>query len=197
MRKLLNKIKKLKQSPIKKIIDARIKQFKAPKSNRELFSELCFCLLTANFQAEKCIEIQSKLNSKFLTLSQSKLAQELRKFGHRFPNTRAKYICEARKYKSSLKGKSRDWLVKNIKGLGYKEASHFLRNVGHLNYAIIDFHILNLLARYKVIQCPKNLTPKKYLQIENKLREIANKTNLSLGELDLYLWHLETGKVLK
>ena len=34
-------------------------------------------------------------------------------------------------------------------------------------------------------------------QIENILRQIATKTNLSLGELDLYLWYKETGKVLK
>jgi len=37
----------------------------------------------------------------------------------------------------------------------------------------------------------------KYLEIENLLREIAKETNLHLGELDLYLWYMETGKVLK
>ncbi|GAJ17855.1 unnamed protein product, partial [marine sediment metagenome] len=31
--------------------------------------------------------------------------------------------------------KLREWVVKNFKGLGYKEASHFLRNIGYKNFA--------------------------------------------------------------
>ena len=91
----------------------------------------------------------------------------------------------------------REWLVKNIKGLGYKEASHFLRNIGFDDYAIIDFHIVDLLVKYNIIQKPKSLTKQKYLEIEEKLRKIAKKTNLTLAELDLYLWYMETGKILK
>jgi N-glycosylase/DNA lyase len=37
----------------------------------------------------------------------------------------------------------------------------------------------------------------KYLEIENFLMKIAKKLNLSLAELDLYLWYIETGKILK
>ena len=91
----------------------------------------------------------------------------------------------------------RDWIVKNVKGIGYKESSHFLRNIGFDNYAIIDFHIIDLLINHNLIKKPKYLTKKKYLEIENLLREIARKTDLTLAELDLYLWYLETGKILK
>ena len=93
----------------------------------------------------------------------------------------------------------REWLVKNIKGLGYKEASHFLRNIGFKNIAIIDYHIIDILARYRIIKKPKtrSLTRKRYLEIERVLRELSEKTGLALGELDLYLWFLETGRVLK
>ncbi len=38
---------------------------------------------------------------------------------------------------------------------------------------------------------------KKYLEIEKKLKKLAEQCSISLGELDLYLWYLETGKVLK
>jgi N-glycosylase/DNA lyase len=91
----------------------------------------------------------------------------------------------------------REWLVKNIKGFGFKEASHFLRNIGFDDYAIIDSHILDLLERYKFIKQPKTLTRKKYMEIEKILQTIATQTNLTLAELDLYLWYMETGKIFK
>jgi N-glycosylase/DNA lyase len=91
----------------------------------------------------------------------------------------------------------RDWLVKNVKGLGMKESSHFLRNVGYKDLAIIDFHIVDLLEREKLIERPKTITPKKYLEIEETLTKLGEKTSLNLAELDLYLWYLETGKILK
>jgi N-glycosylase/DNA lyase len=188
-------------------VNNRIKEFKKinKKSNDELFKELCFCLLTANFNAEKSIMIQNKLGECFLTDSKNDIAEKLKKYGHRFPNTRAEYIYKSIKCKDKLdtiikfndKNFLRDWLVKNVKGLGYKESSHFLRNIGFDDYAIIDFHIIDILVRYKHIKKPKTLTKKKYIEIENKLKEIAEKTDITLAELDLYLWYLETGKILK
>ena len=88
-------------------------------------------------------------------------------------------------------------MVKNIKGIGYKLASHFLRNIGYIDFAILDFHIIDILVRYKVIERSKTLTPKRYLEIEKILRDIALKTDVNLAELDLYLWYNETGKILK
>lgn len=199
MKKLLSSIEDLKKNKIKNIIDERIKEFKTAgkKSNNEIFKELCFCIMTANFNAEKSIKIQKQINNGFLTLPEKELAAKLKKLGHRFPNTRANYIVEARKHKNSIKGKSREWLVKNIKGLGYKEASHFLRNIGCKNLTIIDFHIIDLLVKNNIIKKPKTLTKNKYLEIENKLSNITKKANLNLAELDLYLWYQETGKILK
>ncbi len=210
MQKLIQEIEQLKKSEIKNIIEARMKGFEelGKKDSNELFRELCFCLLTANFSALGGIKIQKEISDGFFLLAERELAQKLSESGHRFPNARARFIFEARKYKDNLKKilsemkdefSMREWLVKNIKGLGMKESSHFLRNIGCKNLAIIDFHIIDLLARNNLIDKPKSksLTPKKYLEIENLLRQIADKTNLSLGELDLYLWYKETGKVLK
>ena len=93
---------------------------------------------------------------------------------------------------------AREWLVNNVKGLGYKEASHFLRNVGYNNVAILDRHILNLMVENKLLkEKPKTLNKKLYLDIENKLELLAKKLGLNLAELDFYMWYLKTGEVLK
>jgi len=91
----------------------------------------------------------------------------------------------------------REWIVKNIKGIGYKEASHFLRNIGYDEYAIVDFHIVDLLVKHDIVEKPKSMTKTKYLEIEEILKTIGNRVNLNMAELDLYLWYLETGKILK
>jgi len=205
---LLEKINGLKNSHVKKLVDMRMEEFKqnGGKASREIFKELCFCILTANFNAERSIEIQKKIDDGFLTLPISQLTEELRKLGHRYPQTRARYIVEARRYADSLKdvisrfkdsSLLREWLTKNIKGIGFKEASHFLRNIGYNDLAIIDFHIINILSKYGLTDRPKTMTKKKYLEIESILRKIAKLSDISLAELDLFLWYLETGKVLK
>jgi len=207
MEALLNSINDLKNSDIKKVIDSRINEFKefGEKSDDEVFCELCFCLLTANYDAEKAIKIQEQIHDGFCTLSENDLPNILRGCGYRFPNVRSKYIVNSRDVKKDLKGvlqsfhgyELRDWFVDNVKGLGYKEASHFLRNIGFDDYAIIDFHIVDLLVKYKLIEKPKTISKKKYLEVENVLKDIAKKSDLTLAELDLYLWYLETGKILK
>ncbi|MDD5416920.1 MAG: N-glycosylase/DNA lyase [Candidatus Aenigmarchaeota archaeon] len=194
MKELLNSLNKLKKSEVSKLVAQRMKEF---KNNDDLFNEICFCILTANFNAERSIKIQNSIKD-FSKLSLEQLTNELKKHGHRYPNKRAEYIVEAKKHKDELKNNcTRDWIVDNVKGLGMKEASHFLRNIGFTNYAIIDFHIVDLLVKHDIIEEPKTLTPKTYLEIEDKLREIAKKSNLNLAELDLYLWYMETGKILK
>jgi len=207
MNDLIAKIEQLKKTNIKKKINQRIRQFKNidKKSNDELFKEMCFCMLTANFNAEKSIKIQNEIGKCFIADSEEQLCNKLREYGHRFPNKRAYYIHQSQKYKNELsrivnfhdKKAVRDWIVKNVKGLGYKEASHFLRNIGFDDLAIIDFHIIDILSSYNVIIKPNTITKNKYLEIEKKLNTLAKKTNLTLAELDLYLWYMETGKILK
>ena len=208
MKDLLNSIAKLKNSEIKDVVNSRIKEFSQIKNSSidDIFRELCFCIMTANCGAEQCIRIHERINDGFNFLSQDQLTERFREFGYRFPNIRAKYITEAIDFKEELENiiKSReqetdirDWLVKNIKGLGYKEASHFLRNIGYKNCAIVDFHIVDLLVKYSLIEKPKSMTKRKYLEIEGILQDLGVEVALNLAELDLYLWYMETGKVLK
>lgn len=205
---LLEAIDDLKNSEVTELIESRIKEFNPIKfgSIKDIFKELCFCIMTANCGAEKCIEIHKKMDNEFLSLSQPQLAERFKDLGYRFPNVRSKFIVNARNKMETLSEmininndefELREWLVKNIKGIGYKEGSHFLRNIGYKNLAIIDFHILDLLAQHELIEKPKTLNKNLYLEIENILKGIAEELKLNLAELDLYLWYLETGKILK
>jgi N-glycosylase/DNA lyase len=197
---LINHIPKVKDN-----VDKRVKEFKDIQENDSdvWFGELCFCLLTANYSAEGSLKIQKAIGDKFDSMTLEELTKSLTELGHRYPNMRANFIYEARKYTHNIKDilintpNKRDWLVKNIKGLGMKEASHFLRNIGFLDYAIIDRHILRMLSNHDNYPMPKTLTPKKYEEIESYLGNIAKQLNTTQGELDFYIWSLATGKILK
>ena len=208
LEELLARIEELKRSEVANLIKKRMEEFEhiGRGSNEELFKELSFCLLTANYSAEGGIRIQREIGDGFITLSLDELARELRRLGHRFPKARAEYIVEARRFLPRLREilssfddekALREWLARNIKGLGFKEASHFLRNIGFENIAIVDFHIVDLLVRYGLIERSRSITKRRYLEIEGILEKIADRANLTLAELDLYLWYIETEKVLK
>ncbi len=208
MEDLIREVNRLKGKEVSKLVANRMREFEqlGKSGAEEIFKELAFCLLTANYSAEGGIRIQRAIGDGFITLPKEELERRLRELGHRFPKARAEYIVEARRLLPRLKDilssfrderGLREWLAKNVRGLGYKEASHFLRNIGYKNLAIIDYHIVDVLVRYGIIERPKSLTRRKYLEIESILEKIAEKTGLTLGELDLYLWYMETGKVLK
>ncbi|MEM4264640.1 MAG: N-glycosylase/DNA lyase [Thermoplasmata archaeon] len=194
---------------IKSKVDERIREFERLRSrggDGDWFSELCFCIMTANSTAQLGMRIQRSLGRGCLTLSPKEVQELLRKHGHRFARPRAEYICSARAHrriKSVIESfpddrTAREWLVKNILGLGYKEASHFLRNTGHFDVAILDRHILRVMEEYSLIpHVPKTLTRKRYLEIEGELAKLADRLNMPLGVLDLYLWYMRTGQILK
>jgi N-glycosylase/DNA lyase len=207
MNELIEKVRQLEKTEINDLITKRLSEFESfkNKSEDEWFSELCFCILTANAKQKTGAAIQDQIQAHgFKTLSQDTLANLIKVNKHRFHNNKAKYIVNARAFsniKSLIKDKTeleaRDFLVENIKGLGMKEASHFLRNTGGQNLAILDRHILALLAEYKIIDRPKTLTPQLYKEIEKKFTELASTLRMSLAKLDLFLWYMKTGEVLK
>ncbi len=197
-------------------IKSRLKEFRAFRKGEDesIFEELCFCLLTANANALRCHEAIEELKKKDLLLEGS--AHDIRpklRGRVRFHNKKASFIIGARRafkngdrleIKKMIDSRdafrTREWLVKNIKGLGYKEASHFLRNIGlgH-DIAILDRHILKNLKRYGVINViPKTLGSRKtYLEIEGRLLEFSKRIGIPPDELDLLFWSLETGFVFK
>ncbi|MEK6824414.1 MAG: N-glycosylase/DNA lyase [Nanoarchaeota archaeon] len=207
MQKLIQDMRVIPKE-VSKVINQRMKEFNsfAQKPEEDWFSELCFCILTANSKALTGIAIQNELKFEgFSSLSQDEISNCIKKNKHRFHNNKSRYIVEARKFfniKSILKNKSeleaREWLVQNVKGLGYKEASHFLRNTGSENLAILDRHILNLMHEHNLInEIPKPLNKTHYLEIESKFNSLASQLNMTPARLDLAMWYLKTGKVLK
>ncbi|PNR92928.1 DNA lyase [Petrotoga sp. HWHPT.55.6.3] len=206
---LVNKIEDVKLA-IKDEVERRFEEFRDIGKNGDeldLFSELSFCVLTANWRAKGGIKAQKLITKEgFAQYNEEQLILKLREVGHRFPNTRSKYIVENRWIIGSLKNllqkdisESRRFLVENIKGIGWKEASHFLRNVGIEDVAILDKHILKIMKNYNLVkEVPKpSWTEKKYTDLENQLRVLSKMVEEPLGKLDLYLWYMETGQIDK
>lgn len=168
-----------------------------------IFGELCFCILTANSSAELGIRIQKEVGDEgFYNLPEEKLAKIFSDMGHRYANIRAKYIILARNFDLKiLEGKKNGKFLRNvvmrIKGLGMKESSHFLRNIGFSDVAIVDRHIYRFLVRHNIVPFKKTITPTLYLQCESALEQLSKMTGIPLPALDLYIFYNQSGKVLK
>jgi len=175
----------------------------------EYFYEFVYCLLTPQssaVNAEKAVRLLRErdfLNTP--TDPEPLLHQE--QFYIRFHKTKARHLLTLKEQFSFvarylMNGSSsydlREWLVGNVKGFGWKEASHFLRNIGHRNLAILDRHILKNLKRCGVIRrLPASLTPKRYKSIEQKFQRFSENVGIPMDELDLLFWSMETGEILK
>jgi N-glycosylase/DNA lyase len=208
---ILNKIREIYKDK-GRCIQGRLDEFKEiynKGNNKKIFTELAFCLLTPQSKAKSCWNgIENLLQKEHLFEgNEEQILSELNNV--RFKFKKAKYIIKAReelvgnikskidKFKNSYD--TREWLVQNVKGMGYKEASHFLRNIGlGEKLAILDRHILKNLKLLGVIkEIPSSLSKKEYLMIEKKLTEFAKKVSIRVDYLDLILWCKETGEVFK
>jgi N-glycosylase/DNA lyase len=220
------KIKDLQKAYIekKKEIKKRLGDFKKIWRNgtdEEIFSELAFCICAFQNKAEFSDEAVRLLRSNGILLSGTsrKIANILRS-RVRFHNQKSRYIVESREYFSKngnlrIKGvlnrflntekpynqPLRDWIAlePGVKGLGFKESSHFLRNVGiGDDLAILDRHILKNLVKYNAIpEIPSSLTRKRYLEIEGKMRRFSLRIKIPMVDLDLLFWSNETGRIYK
>jgi N-glycosylase/DNA lyase len=193
---------------LKSDIRKRLNDFSAvPKS--EYFYELAYCLLTPQSSAVNADKVISLLKTNKFKSKETNPEPILRRKDCyiRFHKNKSRYLIEVKEQFPTISTQiannisSEDlrlWLVKNVKGLGWKESSHFLRNIGHRNLAILDRHILRNLVRLKVLaELPKTLTAKNYLQIEEKFRKFSKRIGIQMDELDLLFWCMETGQILK
>ncbi len=180
------------------------------KGDGAIFEELVFCLLTAGASALMGLKGVEVLRPILWTGSAEEIAQQI-KF-HLYPFARAQYIVAAREIvKKEMDGKLKAWIeswrgrelrrdacVQKFKGIGYKEASHFLRNISFRGYAILDKHILRSLHAFGVIESEKPpSTRSKYLAIEQRYIEFAHQVGIDPDELDLTLWASRTGMIVK
>ena len=197
-------------------IRARLGEFEAvwrTADDARLWEELVYCIFTAGASARMGLGSVEAVRHLLARGTHEELAAALAG-RHRYPNSRSGYIVVTREYleadcrlrlreRLSSFGdpaERRDWLAreKGIKGLGYKESSHFLRNVGLRGYAILDKHILRCLFEVGVLDTPQPpATRTRYLATEQRLRDFARDLSIDFDELDLVLWSLKTGEILK
>ncbi|MFH1665674.1 MAG: N-glycosylase/DNA lyase [Candidatus Omnitrophota bacterium] len=198
----------------KDVIKERLRQFRKvwEQPERRVFSELCFCICTPQSKAVRCDKAVSAMERSGTLFSggRDRIKDGLK--GVRFPDNKAAYIVEARKLFTvdgdiRIKDKidvfdifaTREWLAGNVKGIGMKESSHFLRNMGFgSDLAILDVHILKNMVKYGIIkETPGSISMARYLELEDKVRKFAKKIKIPMAELDLLFWSMETGEVFK
>ncbi|MFL6255085.1 MAG: N-glycosylase [Pyrinomonadaceae bacterium] len=197
-------------------IRARLNEFEEvwrTATDARLWEELVYCIFTAGASARMGLGSVEAVRPLLASGTHEELAAALTG-RHRYPNSRSGYIIVTREYlvgdcqlrlreRLSSFGDAverRDWLARSrgIKGLGYKESSHFLRNVGLRGYAILDKHILRCLFEVGVLDSPQPpATRARYLATEGRLRDFARDVRIDFDELDLVLWSMKTGEILK
>ena len=192
---------------MKEKINSRLSDFDSiDKSDRnKLYEELAFCFLTPQSKAKFADSaIKSLIENKILfSGSAEEIQPHLR--GIRFHITKSKRLEASREVFDNFNFNFenifllRDEIVNSFKGIGMKEASHFLRNIGYgSEIAILDRHILKNLKNVGVIEeVPVTISRKKYIEIEDKMKDFCNNIGISMAELDLLLWSEETGEIIK
>jgi len=197
-------------------IVARLEEFRRVGSlaDERLFEEMCFCILAVQSKAHSADAAVHALGEANLLWPGGR--RDIAKFLRsrtRFHNHKAGYIVRARERffpeEGPVLAKFLDGvgdpkavrlrLVDQIDGLGWKEASHFLRNIGRGDHlAILDRHILRNLMRHGVIRgLPATLTSKRYLEIESRMERFADEVKIPMSALDLLFWSRETGEIFK
>lgn len=202
----------------RKEIRARLNEFDCiwqSGSDAVLWEEMVYCIFTAGASATMGLTAVHAVRPLLDRGNRVALTRALKKPpAYRFHNVRAEHIVATRSYLRKTvsmrlrdrlnafddPAERRDWLARNpgIKGLGYKEASHFLRNIGFKGYGILDKHIVRCLSELGVIDSAKPPTSRgRYLETERRMKEFSDHVGIDFDELDLALWSMKTGKILK
>ncbi len=197
-------------------IGERLAEFErtwASGSEEDVFFEAAFCLFTPQSSSHGCFEAVTRLRDKGLLYSCGdplRLQAEMK--GVRFHITKSKRLIQLREFFSAgggldVRGKfpaggvreRRDWLVRSVKGYGYKEASHLLRNLGFgESAAILDRHILRAMVEFGLIdELPGSLNRDRYLSLESVLKDFSSSLEIPFAHLDFVLWYRVNGDIFR
>ncbi|MBY6293981.1 N-glycosylase/DNA lyase [Nanohaloarchaea archaeon H01] len=206
----------------KEQIEQRLDEFKQLKDEEDyrLFMELVFVILSSQTSAKDAWKATQELDNKNLLLEGSKeeIAKVLRSNNVNYEENKSSYLVKNRemlqqptlsnptnelkleeKINKENPEKTREWMVENVKGISWKGASHFLRNIGYEDdFAIISQHILSQMQELGVIETVEQPSNKEeYLKIEEKLQNFSKEIGIEIKSLDLVLWSMKTGEVFK
>jgi N-glycosylase/DNA lyase len=196
-------------------IKSRLDEFKEifeRGDDRRIFEELTFCILTSAVGPRIGLNALNAIKDALIDADEEELYMKLAN-EHKYPE-KAGYIVHTREYLKreynfELKGlilsfedriDRRDFFAssKDIKGIGYLQASHFLRNIGFFGYALLDKNVLRSLYELGVIENVRPASTRtKYIDIENRMKQFADAIQISIDELDLLLWSERTGHIPK
>jgi N-glycosylase/DNA lyase len=202
-----------------------------PWTESRLWTELACCMLSSQVPYETAQAAAVRLEASGLFLKEGAAPRELEvalaellrcpfdiggaSRRYRFPDSRARQltatIMEVRREArglSDLLGSfgdieiARGWFVTNAKGLGPKQASMFLRNVGaSYDLAVLDRHLINYMMMMGLTADPKpTRSMADYRRDEIVLRDHAASFGLPVGFLDWAVWivmRVANAKVLK
>ncbi len=197
----------------KDMIEAQLGEFRKIRESaddRKIFEELAYCILTSAVGPKVGLRSLEAIKDILLEGTAEDTESTLKRI-HKYPE-KAYFIVHTREYLKREYGfklrelvdsfpdpeERRDFfaLNKDIKGLGYTQASHFLRNIGFGGYAILDKNVIKSLYDLGIIDSPKPpSTGKKYKEIENRMKSLAGELGIGLDELDMLLWSLKTGRI--
>ncbi len=199
-------------------IDKRVNSFNRigkEGTNEEIFFELVYCILAAGTSAELAFKVHKILKKdRFVILASKEEIVEKLRTCYRFYNLRGTYIYQTRQFlqdayyfnlrdiiNTDSPDERRNFFVEKpeIIGVGMKVASHFLRNIGFNDYAILDKHLIKIMKDFNLISESAKIpiSRNKYLEYEDTLKEFSKKVDLTMGELDFVLWYHKTGKIIK
>ncbi len=191
----------------KEEIQNRLLEFKQAfqkVDDRQIFRELSFCILSSGVGPKTADQCMNAIGEKLVDGEKDELLECIEAI-HKYAENASRYIVFTREYLKKEHGfllkslvssfedrvERREFFAKNpgIKGLGYMQASHFLRNLGFSGYAILDRNNLASLFELGVIGETKYpLTKKKYLETESLMTQAAHELGIGLDEFDLLLW---------
>ncbi len=194
-------------------IGARLREFKDVFKNgddRRVFEELAFCILTSAVGPKVGLLSLGSIRDVLMEGGEDELYRRLLGV-HKYPE-KAGFIVETREYlKREFDFKLKDLILsfkdpmerrdffalnRNIRGIGYLQASHFLRNIGFSGYAILDKNVILSLYNLGVIENPRPPTTRnRYLEVEERLKGLAEDLGIGFDELDLLLWSERTGHI--
>jgi N-glycosylase/DNA lyase len=189
-------------------------------NERDLWWELSTCVLSSQVPFSLAVSAANEIDKKGLLLTENDdievLAHKLfevlssplnveggtRKY--RFPELRSRHLAAThtivtKEYGSLVKllasfdnaSEARSWLIKHVPGLGPKQSSMFLRNIGaSYELAILDRHVLNYMSALGIYSGDKPYISSinTYRQCEVLLRGHADDLECSVGLLDWAIW---------
>ncbi|MBD3261696.1 MAG: hypothetical protein GF334_08475 [Candidatus Altiarchaeales archaeon] len=180
----------------RKMVKKTIAQFESKRDPVEIFYDLCLCLCVPQTTFKSAAKVLRELVARNFYLEHIS-REELRKIVKpvRFLR-KADFLLAAKKdfegiysvvVSSNSSYEKREALVKRVRGMGMKAGSHFLRNMGVTDLAIIDTHVL------KFLEAAPPKSKREYLELECDFQAASREYGMATAELDAYIWKFYSG----